>query len=638
MIRILTIFAFAFLATISLSAQNVIWGDQPGEGDFDGGLNGWTVDTPSPMTDSSWAWSATGDVGNGLFAAAGTALQSATIANGCAVYNYDFMTTGGTAFTTQTPMTSHLVSPVIDISGVTKSLTVEFTQLVRWFQSADGVGFSNLSASVDGGMTWSEYTNINGEIPNGSTLTRFGPTNNTKSINIPAAFTAGADSLQFRFTFAGNFYYWALDDVVLKERVDNDLSANPFFAIAPSLVTPASQLAPIGFLIDVENLGHNPAANVMANVDVSTGGTSVFTASNPYGDLQVDTLAENSPFPTFLMDQELDPGVYDVTYSVSSDSMDNNMDNQTQTYSFAVSDTVFSKEDGPTHFFQLGAAAYDAGDVHSVYYGAFYRIPNGDGWFASKATISVAGASSNGTSLAGNLLTVKLYEWVDANEDLQAQETERTIAALGFYEMTGNEGAANAAPSLQSVDLVSTVTGEAPALKDDMDYILMMEYDALSETADLPLGITLANDYTGNFVLGDQVAEVSANHSFIKVGSTETEFGSGALGYRVAPVARLAITDDYFNAVEEIPGLKAINLSPNPTPDMLNIEVESDEPIGDATVIVLDVYGDYLFSEEVNFGQSFNRQISVAHLPSGQYYLGLKTDKGQSVSAFQVIR
>ncbi|NNE30602.1 MAG: hypothetical protein HKN16_13260, partial [Saprospiraceae bacterium] len=259
-------FFFSLIFAVSLQGQT-IWGDQPGEGDFDGGFNGWTVETPNPMTDSVWVWSPNGDVGNGVLAADGTILNSPTATNGCAAYNYDFFITGGVAIPpTFPPMVSHLVSPVIDISGVDKSMAVNFTQLIRWFQSADGFVYSNLSASVDGGATWSDYIDCNSGLLNGSTLTRFGPTNNNKTINIPKEFTEGADSIQIRFTFAGNFYYWVVDDVTLVERPDYDLSANNFFARAPSLFTPKTQMAPIGFLIDVENQGDNPAPNTMAHV------------------------------------------------------------------------------------------------------------------------------------------------------------------------------------------------------------------------------------------------------------------------------------------------------------------------------------------------------------------------------------
>ncbi|NNE28066.1 MAG: hypothetical protein HKN16_00415, partial [Saprospiraceae bacterium] len=293
---------------------------------------------------------------------------------------------------------------------------------------------------------------------------------------------------------------------------------------------------------------------------------------------------------------------------------------------------------GASHFFQLGATAYDEGDVHSVYYGVHYRIPNGGGFFADRAVISVPSQDNGGEMLAGNVLTVKLYEWNDADEDMNAQDTERTIVAIGIYEFTGSEPAPNTTPSTQEVQLLGITAGEAPALKDDTDYILMVEFDSPGDNINMPLAITRDYDYTGNFVLGEQVPEVSANSTFIKTGSTDTEFNFGGLGYRYVPVARLYITTSDPTPVREIAGLNSITLGPNPASDYIQMEITAEEPLGDSHLVLFDANGFAVKYFQVHLGTFDSVQMPLADVPSGQYYLGLKTASGQQFQPVQIIK
>lgn len=640
--RVTFLFVFV-LSVLHLQAQTVIWGDQSGQGDFAGSLAGWTVDTPSPATDSSWLWSSDGDVGNGYLALPGTIINSPTVSNGCAMYDYDFQTTGGNPPTGQTAMISNLISPGIDITGANKSLAVEFYQIFRWFQSAVfGEPYSSLSFSTDAGDTWSDQINCNPFVLSGNTRTFFGVTNNQVTINVPQEVTAGADSLWVRFTFSGSFYYWGVDDVMLVEREDFDMSTNPFFAIAPNYQTPKTQMNDIGFLIDIQNWGDQPATNVNVNAEILAGdGTSIFSGDNPYGNLDVDSTYENDPFPVFFEAQELDPGTYDVSYTVTTDDPDTNSDNDTQSYQFEVTDSIFSKDSGPTHYYELPGANYDPGDVHSLYYGAFYHVPNGDGYFADKAVFSIRGTDNSDINLAGSVIAVKLYEFEDANDDRIAQSDERTLMALGIYEITGSENVVdnvNNVPSLQVVELLGTGIDVAPALKDDTDYILMMEFDSPLDDADLGFGIAVNNDYAGNFVLGDQVDYLPVFSTFVKVGSTDTDFSSGGLGYSTNPVARLAISTSDPTPVHELPGINGITLSPNPVKDQLFVNVDAEENIGTVNIVVFDANGMAIQYDHYDFSGNSNYSLNVSHLAAGQYYLGIKSEKGQKFTPFQVQR
>jgi len=84
-------FLFLLGMTTVLSAQVVYWGDEPGQGDFDGGLNGWTSNTVSTTgIDTTWEWVSNGLITGGLVGAGqDVTIASPTASNGAMVFNAD---------------------------------------------------------------------------------------------------------------------------------------------------------------------------------------------------------------------------------------------------------------------------------------------------------------------------------------------------------------------------------------------------------------------------------------------------------------------------------------------------------------------------------------------------------------------
>ena len=115
-------------------AEKVLWGNEPGQGDFDGGLNGWSSVTiecnGAPSELDTWKWDADGILDEGLLSL-GVA-PGPTFCNGMMAFDSDFLDNGGNvevdpntgnatvqagAGDCAAPQLGELVSPIIDISG-----------------------------------------------------------------------------------------------------------------------------------------------------------------------------------------------------------------------------------------------------------------------------------------------------------------------------------------------------------------------------------------------------------------------------------------------------------------------------------------------------------------------------------------
>ena len=147
-------------------ADNVVWGRNPGEGDFDGGPNGWfaTSDTGLAPEEGSWRWSDTGTV-TGAFT---NATVEGTACNGYMEFPSDFYDNNGTQdFMSGTcPVDPQggemlcrgsLFSPNIDLSGIDATgLSCQFYHNWGYFYN----GYTSLIVSYDDGATWPDTTLI----------------------------------------------------------------------------------------------------------------------------------------------------------------------------------------------------------------------------------------------------------------------------------------------------------------------------------------------------------------------------------------------------------------------------------------------------------------------------------------------
>lgn len=594
--------------------------------DFADGLEGWEVNTvESGDATESWVYYPVPDVGNGAFAAEGTIIQSLTPDNGAMAVNYDFVNTDGDAANAPAfpypDIIAELISPVIDLSDVDQQLAIEFNQLIRLLNSAQGNFYSSFSVSRDGGLTYDDPIDVNPTVePNAA------PVNNR--VYFPISNAAGEDSLRIKFTFAGDFYYWMIDDITLSPRPDNDIRVNEnFFAVAPNFATPKSQVEPINFLVDVENVGGLTQENVEVTVNIETqDGEEVFNSTEAYGSISSDSIAENRIFNEQFTPSDEETEVYLGTYTVTADSLDANTENNEIDFAFVVTDTTFTKDNGAT-----GGIAPGADDSYT--YGNVFFVPNGQGNYARYLSFSVSNADA--LAAADKSVTTLLYKWDGTGgSELEISEEDLEVVAFNSYTFDGSEEGLITLP----VDL----DGTAIELEDNTYYIPAVQYMTDDEET-MFISVSRDFDYQAAWFLTDSLG-MGRFGSALDVGNTGS-LGLVGFGFGVVPIVRLHIGDNpditqpgITSTQVVLPADNKVAIFPNPVNDNLQVGVDLTNNTDKLLVKIFDATGKQVMNRYYENVQRDNFNYNVKNLSVGTYFLQVITDAGVRTERFAVQR
>lgn len=615
----------------------VLWGTNPGEGDFDGGLNDWTVSTVN-VDSALWAWKGCA-CSNGSFRS-GT-ISSPTSFNGAMVFDADSINTPGGNVPPGPPyprLTGELISPVIDGTDF-GPVSLKFYHAYGPLNSFDGQeGTALFAYSLDGGDTWSPSIPVSPEVaPND-----LAPVPEVKRFFLPEL--QGEPNIRIKFIFDGDFYYWIVDDVQLIEPENNNLVVmDNFYAIAPNAMWPQSQLEPFSFLADVANVGAAAQPNTILNMSITNGaGTEVYNEDLAYGTLDADSLYENVPFNGTFDPSGSEIGtVFTGTYSIQSDSLEFDPSDNSRTFSFMVSDSIFAKEMGPTRTVVPAQANWADGESHSWAYGNFFHIVTGTnfdnpelGWDASAATFGIG----NAADVAGRLVTVNLYHWVaDSNEDGNMDPDERTVVGFNIYEITGDE----ASDQLITIPLMPFPQGEGnvPILSGE-NYVVMVEYNT-SDEVDLALSGAEPWDYAAQTFRSNLEDQPYRPAEMLGISGDLTTEPYSAAGFTgtVVPTVRLHISQpEIVIDVNELAEENLVQLSPNPASDFINVQIDLVNQQSEVQVQVLDVTGKVIINRYYDNVQTETFDYNVSNLAVGSYIFNFITKEGMRTERFVVQR
>jgi len=618
------------------TGEVVVWGDQPGEGDFDGGLNDWTAETISCNGVSSdadvFTWNATGTAPNGSCSAG--EILSPTRCNGAIVVESDFIDSNGdgcgdTAVGTgpcPAPQIAELTSPEITLDGSsTADLTVRFYQHLREF----GTEY-RLAWTTDGGMSYDTVQfNQDVEIDEDD----FSPVSDIVRIALPG--TAGATSLQFKFIVNANYYFWIIDDVQIVEQPANDVAVDPFFAVPPNAATPLPFVESFGFLADIRNAGGAEQTGVNLNVTIiDLEGNIVFSADNAYGDVTSGNVIENIPFEeTFTPTQ---PGTYLGRYAITSDNVDAIAENDTQDFTFVVTDdatgNIFAKElSGPTNAtLPVDENWEGTNEPHAWAWGNCYYVPQGNGYFVQDISFGMAILDDGAV---GQPITVFLYEWDDINNDNFADPEERTFVGFAPYTITGNE----VFDDLITLPITS-IEGGGVLLQDDTYYLAMVEYTP-SDQSNIFISFNEEIEYDAMQLVSDSLGMRRYADMLGINGDLQVEpYSPFGFTDNPVPVVRMTVTpNDPTTSTEELQVLQSqFEIAPNPVADVLNLQLNLEEVAQTATIRMLDMTGKLLNQWQFDNVQQDRYQFRVNNLASGTYFLQVITDAGAGTKKFVV--
>jgi Secretion system C-terminal sorting domain len=629
-------FLIALVVGISQLTAQIYWTEE-----FNGGLNGWTME--AIQEDSVFTWSPNGLMTGGILGGQGETLNAPTNENGCMLFNADFYSTSPTGSVPPPPYPQYicdLISPVIDLSAIDADtrLDIEFYHMYRRFQAVDGYTFSSYAVSTDGGTTWTERMDAGAGLLQ-TTGNNGVPTNNGKRVvRIPFdAGLAGSNNVKIKFTFAGNFYFWGIDDISIVRRADFDTQiSTAWYARAPYRQLPLSQAEPIVFMSDIENIGSETATGVSLDMTVTRSGNTVYNEVLAYGDLIPDSLAENEVFGGYIPDEK---GTYTGTYTLNADNMDENPANNSVNFQWSVTDSVFAKENGATRIVRPADGNWDDGEPKTWTYGNHFFINNGDGYIANTASFIVQGDAAS----AGQTVVVNLWKW---NAPLDAWAADPVLAeyyclpedrervGYGFYTIGTND----ALTSVKTVGLTDELTlEEGVPLEDNTHYVLMLEYTDTGAGNVVNFGANDGTDFAPA-IFASRLAGAPRMASMLGIDTNldAQPFSDVGFGQNLVVCVRLNVTEMEAISTTNVLTDASLHIYPSPANEDLTVDVKLGKQYKDALINVVDVRGAVMMEQHYDELQKQRLTFDVGNWTNGTYFLQVITAEGVKSQHFAV--
>lgn len=270
-------------------------------------------------------------------------MGSLTASNGYLFINSDGIV--GNADGNGTPVNATVrIADTLDLTNHS-DVVLTFASNFRWWQEARTVRVSG-----DNGSTWTDF-----EISNTSASPESGQNTDNPTIEkIDITAVAGGQSqVLIEFVYFDNDFwawYWAIDDIAVLEKNDNDLEVNNYFATDINndfeySMVPLNQVTPMSFGLQIENIGVNDLTGAGFSYDINDGSSSVASGANVSNPITSMAGATDSVFETTSFTPS-GLGIYTYTLTAVSDSIDNDLTNDMASGSLEVTTDVWAVDDG----------------------------------------------------------------------------------------------------------------------------------------------------------------------------------------------------------------------------------------------------------------------------------------------------
>lgn len=515
---------------------------------------------------------------------------------------------------------SQLTTTAINCTGKSQVFLSFQTHIGVFQHVADDLAIVRVSTDK---TTWTTYKVFNGII--GTNVgNRWSANPEVPIVDItPTAANKATVYLQFQWT--GNYdYHWNIDDIGLYPENPlprHDLAFSDIFYPASSYATPVSQIATdtFGFYGFVSNPGLAAQTNVKLKAWITDNNDLlIYADSITLPELAAGVVDSQITIPSSFA-PELPVGAYKLRYSVTSDSLDQRpADNYTEN-EFLVTNSVFSKEDGPEQFFR------PTNLTDPWYVGNYYRM--------SKAS------QENYQAIE----TAFTFTTDEAMDNLPITDVEATIYLLRVNNnINDNLGNLDDAAFLNSFQWVGIASYSAPDTLVDDGSIKTIALEDLNSPV-TKIGVPLEKGARYFLAIGYEGASSNTYHGFnddnnyLFTSSLIYTSDWGTFGGDVNCVLRMAISLVTSTDDKPLPD-SAMNVFPSPTSDVVNVEVKFDNPM-DATITIADLTGRVIMFEDrpglTNEVLSYNLPKNLA---AGTYLARIATPEGTKTKRFVVVK
>ena len=567
----------------------IIWSDE-----FTTPAN-WTIANIG-TNDEEWHFSNDPTLGETVTAlpAALVPFASATAGNGFLLVNSDGNNTSDNDGT-QIITTATTVTP-INLTGYPNVL-LTYQHSFRWYKDTRGV-----RVSADNGVTWTEF-----EMSNFTDYTT--PNQNSGNPEITtidiSAIAGNQSQVLVQFYYDDNDiwgWYWAVDDVSIIEKPLNDIqNIGVYFAGSNNEGveygrTPVDQLdASYEVGGSIVNFGVNTQTNVNVVADFAS-----FTSNFAVGTVAPgDTIGYNN-----VETPSLALGTYNGTYTAVSteETSGSNFPNNIGLRSFAVTDNMYS-QDGigvyPPATLVTGAIGSESfSEPVDTYLASMYHL-KGVTNLISGFEIGLSAASAAGAELQISIMDTATFfaDGFGVVNDLNGNE-----AKSGYYTLSASEISAGKI----GVAFPQPISLAAGA------YFAVVQ---VINTGSTPI-----------YVLDDQTV---AQPSYASMINTLSDLGV-ATAYSNGNAFAIRLKMGNQASVNEIEGLTAVSVYPNPATSSTNVAIElNTESI--VSVSVTDLSGKVVYSTDLGSVNGVqNVAINTDSISNGAYLVNINVNGSTS--------
>ncbi len=621
---------------------------------FDEGLEEWTPvglasSDPTKADSALWVWAPNGDAGSGAFNNGNVPIGSVS-GGGALLFDSDGYDNGGNpdpdAANTgpvPAPQMGEITSPALDFSSESRVI-LTFYQYYRYFAKDAESDFttpnSSFEVSGDGGATWTSFV-INEDIsPNRSTR----PTDII--VQDITDIAAGQSDVRVKFVWEGEYYYWLIDDVTFYNEIGNDLAVTAFTNVN-NFETPDFQM--VDDTVDLEmtfaNHGDNDISDsVMVWTRVLNNDLDVVYSDTGYvlGISQGDTLWYD--FENWVpgeLEQNASDENYNVVYNVriKGDTAgevvkpDDNVDFQ----GFLVRDLTLRKVPGGDGIGFTGEVS--EGTFEDFTWANLFDLPPSfaEGLKISKVTFDAFSIDEN-DPLVGKSVVIYIFKFppktvlqgdtlllvelagaldllsFDINGTVDELAGDPDIAVgVGSYQFTAEDDA-NGGPF--SADVVDFEAEGPVVLEPGNQYLVAIDYIGGANT--------VAQEVSESFALY-QISSMahypSIQNNFVLLRTNDRNYARN--------IASIGIELEFTDAVVDKNPLpeQSVKIFPNPTSDIINVEIEFDQP-KQTTIFIADAQGKILMADTRKRLISQRIDYDLSQYPSGNYIVRVSTLEG----------
>ncbi len=367
----------------------------------------------------------------------------------------------------------------------------------------------------------------------------------------------------------------------------------------------------------ITNFGSNDQTGVLLSAEISLDGSELY---NETAGTSIDIASGDSAFvmlPVFSQ-TSYEAAIYDMTYTVVSDSIDEFDADNSESPNFAFSESLFTyssftdEANGPTNlsFSQPSGMSFEA--QHCIH----FSDANASRVVATGMTFAL---STNAETIDGEVADIFLYEWTLEFEDIlddnfdQLDDIDLDLLSSGFYEYVGGD--------LEGENVFAEFE-DIIDLDDDSRYLFCVRY----ENSEMFLG----HDAAKNAYQATQDEFLQPLFSI----SSDEEWNVAGFGANTVPGIAVHMINANAVSVEEVSN--NVDVTPYPNPAQNFIQIPFNDVSGLASINVFDISGKLVETIVVSINSGETLKFDVSNLENGMYTFGLRYEDG-NVSNFNVV-